>query len=116
MDTGYHHQSIDHIMSKAANAYGPNEQEKYFISNAHGSSQSGSSNTNSGPSSSSLRPHAGLLASVAVPGASHSSGIPIQQQNHSKSGSIITGNPLRPPPSTGSFHVTTPASHVSKIR
>lgn len=101
------------MLGKNAGSYGPTDQEKYFISPSHGSA----SNVSSGggaPSAGGLRPHAGLLTPIQVPGSAHPSGLPIQQQIHtSKSGSIITGNPLRPPPSTGSYHPSTPASNVS---
>lgn len=110
---GYHHQQspIEHMMTKNASAYGASEPDKFFISSTHGPSASGSSNAGSTSSVSGLRSHTGLLAPIPGPG-SHPSGIPIQQQNHAKSGSIITGNPLRPPPSTASYHPTISASHV----
>ena len=100
------------MMSKPNN-YGATEQDKFFISSSHGPTP-GSSVGSASSAGGIGRPHAGLLAPIPVPGVSHPSGIPIQQQNHTKSGSIITGNPLRPPPSTGSYHPTSPASHVRK--
>ena len=101
------------MLNKTSTPYGAAEQEKFFISSSHGPS-SGSSSLGSTSSTGGIgRSHTGLLAPIPVPGVSHQSGIPIQQQNHAKSGSIITGNPLRPPPSTGSYHPDIPASHVS---
>lgn len=103
------------MMNKNPSTYGPAEQDKFFISPSLGSSANVSSNVNSVSSAGGLRPHTGLLTPISVSGASHPSGIPIQQQNHaSKSGSIITGNPLRPPPSTG-YHSAIPASNVSSV-
>lgn len=114
MHKGYH-QPIEHMMIKNSNSYGPAESEKKIISPSLGSSPNVSSNVNSVSSAGGLRPHTGLLTPISVSGASHPSGIPIQQQNHaSKSGSIITGNPLRPPPSTG-YHSVIPASNVSGV-
>lgn len=104
------------MLGKNPSTYGSTEQEKYFISPSHGSASNVSSNAGGAQSASGLRPHAGLLAPIPVQGTSHPSGIPIQQQNHtSKSGSIITGNPLRPPPSSGSYHSVAPAPNVSRI-
>ena len=89
-------------MNKNSSGYGPSEQEKFFLSHGPaGSSNSGSS------SSGGLRPiSGGLLAPISMTGVSHPSGIPIQQSNHGKSGSITSGHPLRPPPSTASYHAT----------
>lgn len=106
---GFHHQPMEHIMTKNTGPYGSSEQDKFHIS-PHGSNPSGSSSSGAAPSPSGIRSHSGLLAPIPVPGASYQSGIPIQQ-NHAKSGSIITGNPLRPPPSTTYPNIS--ASHVS---
>ena len=101
------------MINKTPSTYGPAEQDKFFISPSLGSTPNVSSNVNAVSSTGGLRPHTGLLTPISVPGTSHTSGIPIQQQNHaSKSGSIITGNPLRPPPSTG-YHSAIPTSNVS---
>ncbi|XP_057373083.1 trithorax group protein osa-like isoform X1 [Daphnia carinata] len=116
LNQGYHHQPVEHMLGKNPSTYGPTEQEKYFISPSHGSASNVSSNASGAQSAGGLRPHAGLLAPIPVPGASHPSGIPIQQQNHTKSGSIITGNPLRPPPSTGSYHSATSAPNAQNNR
>ncbi|EFX73359.1 hypothetical protein DAPPUDRAFT_227122 [Daphnia pulex] len=114
LNQGYH-QPIEHMINKNSNAYGTTEQEKIFISPSLGSSPNVSTNVNS-VSAGGLRPHTGLLTPISLPGASHPSGIPIQQQNHaSKSGSIITGNPLRPPTSAG-YHSAIPASNAQNNR
>lgn len=117
LNQGYHHQPVEHMLGKNPSTYGSTEQEKYFISPSHGSASNVSSNAGGAQSASGLRPHAGLLAPIPVQGTSHPSGIPIQQQNHtSKSGSIITGNPLRPPPSSGSYHSVAPAPNAQNNR
>ena len=106
---------MEHLMNKSSSGYGSSEQEKFFMA-SHGSlAPAGSSN--SGPpqsNSGGLRPHSGgLLAPISMSGQSHQSAIAIQQSNHGKGGSITSGLPLRPPPSTASYHTTVSASHVS---
>lgn len=107
---GYLHQSMEHLMSKSSNYPGSSEAEKFYMS-AHGPAPAGSSSVTSS-SSVGLRPHAALLAPIGPPGSSHASGISIQLSNHAKSGSITSGHPLRPPPSTGPYHTTIASSHV----
>ena len=92
-------------MNKTNSSYGSSDQDKFMYS--------ASSNPSGSGSTSSIRPHPGLLSAG---GPSHPSGIPIQQQNHGSKGggSIITGNPLRPPSSSASYHNAIPVSqHVT---
>ena len=104
---------MEHLISKNSSGYGSSDQEKFFMS-SHGPLPPGSGSSGSTQSSSGLRPHSGgLLAPISIPGQSHPSGISIQQSSHGKSGSITSGLPLRPPPSTASYHTTVSASHVS---
>ena len=107
-------QSMEHLMGKSSSAYGaPPDQEKFYLS-SHGppGQAPGSSVGGSNPSASGLRPHVTLLAPITGPGgSSHPCGIPIQQSSHGKSGSITSGHPLRPPPTT-SYHTSVSVSHV----
>jgi len=117
MSQGYL-QSMEHLMGKSSSAYGaPPDQEKFYLS-SHGppGQAPGSSVGGSNPSASGLRPHVTLLAPITGPGgSSHPCGIPIQQSSHGKSGSITSGHPLRPPPTT-SYHTSVSVSHTQSPR
>jgi len=105
---------MEHLISKSSSGYGSSDQEKFFMSSHGPLPPPGSGSSGSAQSSSGLRPHSGgLLAPISIPGQSHQPGIAIQQSSHGKSGSITSGLPLRPPPTTASYHTTASGSHVS---
>ena len=101
---------MEHLM-KNPSPYGAPEQDKFYLS-SHGPPQSGSSVSGSNPPNSGMRPHVSHLAPISGPGSSpHPSGLPIQQTSLGKSGSITSGHPLRPPPSTA-YHTSVSVPHV----
>ena len=113
MSQSYIHQSMEHLLAKSSGAYGPSEQEKFYLPSHALPPQSSVSGPGPSMSSGALRPHGTLLVPITGPAGSHQqSGMPIQQSGHAKlGGSITSGHPLRPPPTT--VYHTASVSHVS---